>query len=1101
MEKKRIILMFFCILMALPAVMAKNTNATVVQQSDRRITMSFNNESLPAALNRLEKETSYKFSFNYSDVSQYQVNGSVKNKLFHEVMDFLLAGKPLAYTIKGNLVDVKVRTSQSNPLKNTVCSGSVIDNEGNPVIGATVYVENDKSNGTITDVNGNFRFPISDNARSLIISYIGFDQQRVDISKKRTGLRATLRVSSESIDEVVVTGIYQRNVESFTGSATTFSEKELKQVGNANVLQSLKTLDPSFNLMDNNTMGSDPNQTLQIEVRGKTNVAGLTEEYVNDPNQPLFILDGFESTLATISDLSMDRVQSITLLKDAAATAIYGSKAANGVVVVETKAPEAGKLTVNYNGNLNLTWADLTDYNLMNAREKLEFEKLANCYRVIDPDNGQPYYEEYAKLYNAAAAEIARGVDTYWLAEPLRFAVSHRHNIFVEGGDKTFRYGVGANLGNTQGVMKGSDRKIANGNIRLIYRAGKFSFTNSTNLDYSKAYNPSVPFSKFAQASPYLRKYDEDGNIPLMQAYDGWQEVYIYNPMYNWQFNNKNDAETTGFTNNFETDWRPLPELRARLKLGISNSRTTSIQFSSPFNTEYIESVASEKGRYNESNTNIWDYDGDLSLTYGKLFAEKHQLNAMVGMRMTDSKSKGSAFALKGFTDDDVVSAIFAQDYVLNSRSTTDIKRRTASYYANMNYAFDNRYLIDASWRKDGSSVFGVNKHFTDTWSVGLGWNIHNEPFMKQQHVINYLKIRASIGNPGNQNFSDYISMKVFGYDSAYPTPWGSSILISKFGNDNLKWQKTLDENLGVDLYVINSRLRLNFDIFRKNTDPLLITLSLPSSAGSSGIPTNLGSMLTTGYTLLANFQIIKQQDFIWSVNGSLRHIHSEYRDLADALDNFNKENQSKNLTRYYDGASPTDLWAVRSAGIDPATGMELFYKKDGSGVTFTYDYDDEVVVGNTEPDYEGVFGTSLYYKGFSFSANLRYRVGGQAFMSALYNKVENITTTTRWYNQDRRALYDRWKNPGDMVGFKGIDEYEYSPMSSRFVRDNNLLRGESFSVGYETQASWLKKIGASSMTLRAYMNDLFNISSIKEERGIDYPFARSVSFSLGLRF
>ncbi|MBR1401785.1 MAG: SusC/RagA family TonB-linked outer membrane protein [Prevotella sp.] len=1063
--------------------------------------MSFNNESLPAALNRLEKETSYKFSFNYSDVSQYQVNGSVKNKLFHEVMDFLLAGKPLAYTIKGNLVDVKVRSSQSNPLKNTVCSGSVIDNEGNPVIGATVYVENDKSNGTITDANGNFRLPISDNARSLIISYIGFDQQRVDISKKRTGLRATLRVSSESIDEVVVTGIYQRNVESFTGSATTFSEKELKQVGNANVLQSLKTLDPSFNLMDNNTMGSDPNQTLQIEVRGKTNVAGLTEEYVNDPNQPLFILDGFESTLATISDLSMDRVQSITLLKDAAATAIYGSKAANGVVVVETKAPEAGKLTVNYNGNLNLTWADLTDYNLMNAREKLEFEKLANCYRVIDPDNGQPYYEEYAKLYNAAAAEIARGVDTYWLAEPLRFAVSHRHNIFVEGGDKTFRYGVGANLGNTQGVMKGSDRKIANGNIRLIYRAGKFSFTNSTNLDYSKAYNPSVPFSKFAQASPYLRKYDEDGNIPLMQAYDGWQEVYIYNPMYNWQFNNKNDAETTGFTNNFETDWRPLPELRARLKLGISNSRTTSIQFSSPFNTEYIESVASEKGRYNESNTNIWDYDGDLSLTYGKLFAEKHQLNAMVGMRMTDSKSKGSAFALKGFTDDDVVSAIFAQDYVLNSRSTTDIKRRTASYYANMNYAFDNRYLIDASWRKDGSSVFGVNKHFTDTWSVGLGWNIHNEPFMKQQHVINYLKIRASIGNPGNQNFSDYISMKVFGYDSAYPTPWGSSILISKFGNDNLKWQKTLDENLGVDLYVINSRLRLNFDIFRKNTDPLLITLSLPSSAGSSGIPTNLGSMLTTGYTLLANFQIIKQQDFIWSVNGSLRHIHSEYRDLADALDNFNKENQSKNLTRYYDGASPTDLWAVRSAGIDPATGMELFYKKDGSGVTFTYDYDDEVVVGNTEPDYEGVFGTSLYYKGFSFSANLRYRVGGQAFMSALYNKVENITTTTRWYNQDRRALYDRWKNPGDMVGFKGIDEYEYSPMSSRFVRDNNLLRGESFSVGYETQASWLKKIGASSMTLRAYMNDLFNISSIKEERGIDYPFARSVSFSLGLRF
>ena len=236
-------------------------------------------------------------------------------------------------------------------------------------------------------------------------------------------------------------------------------------------------------------------------------------------------------------------------------------------------------------------------------------------------------------------------------------------------------------------------------------------------------------------------------------------------------------------------------------------------------------------------------------------------------------------------------------------------------------------------------------------------------------------------------------------------------------------------------------------------------------------------------------------------LNASPKYIHSEYRNMGDALENFNKENQSKNLTRYYDGASPSDMWSVRSAGIDPATGMELFYKKDGSGVTFTYDYDDEVVVGNTEPDYEGVLGTSFYYKGFSASVNLRYRVGGQAFMSALYNKVENITTTSRWYNQDRRALYDRWQKPGDIAAFKGISEYEYTPISSRFVRDNNLLRGESFSLGYETQASWLKKIGASSLTFRAYMNDLFNISSIKEERGIDYPFARSVSFSLGLRF
>ena len=981
-----------------------------------------------------------------------------------------------------------------------VVNGVVTDSSGEPVIGAAVYDEANKTNGITTNDSGAFSFGVSPSARTLIVSCIGFETQKVDIRKRKTGLKVTMRDKSETINEVVVTGMQHRGVESFTGSAVTYNDRQLKEIGNGNVLQSLKTLDPSFDLQDNNIMGSDPNQTLQIEIRGKTNVAGLTEEYQNDPNQPLFILDGFESTLATISDLSMDRVKSITLLKDASATAIYGSKAANGVVVVETKAPEAGRLRVNYNGNLNFTWADLTDYNLMNAAEKLEFEKLALCYGAIDPENGQPYYERYARQYNENLAEVQRGVDSYWLAEPLRLGVVNRHNLFVEGGDNTFRYGVGVNMGNTQGVMKGSDRRVANGNIRLIYRRGKFSFTENLNIDYVKADHESVEFSKFAQASPYLRKRNEDGTIPLMQSEDLMWDVRLYNPMYNWQNNNMNTQKSSGFTNNFEADWRPLPELRARAKIGLGNDNSRSRVFRSPFNTEFIESAAEERGTYSESNNTYWNYDGDLSVTYGKLLARKHQVNAILGSRITNTTNAGSSFALRGFVDEDIVSAIFAQEYVFSSRSTTNIKRRTASFYGNLNYAFDSRYLLDASWRNDGSSVFGVNKHFTSTWSAGLGWNLHNERFMQRQHFFNYLKVRGSIGNPGNQNFSDYISMKIYNYNSSFPTPAGSSIVISKFGNDDLKWQKTLDQNLGTDIYILNSRLRINFDIFRKNTDPLLITLSLPSSAGNTTMPTNLGTLLTKGFTVQGNYQIIKKQDVIWSVSANTRHITSEYRNMSNALETFNKANMSRNMIRYYDGASPTAMWTVRSAGIDPATGQELFYTKDGE-VTFSYDYDDEVVVGNTTPKFEGVVGTSLYYKGFSLSAYLRYRTGGQAFMSALFNKVENINSTSRWYNQDRRALYDRWHNPGDETYFKSITSDYSTPMSSRFVRDNNILRGESFSVGYETDAPWLRKIGASSMTVRAYMNDIFNWSSIKEERGTSYPFARSVSCSVGLRF
>lgn len=998
---------------------------------------------------------------------------------------------------RGNAVENTM--SQGSQQKDRLLRGTVTDKAGQPLPGVTVQVKG-SDQGVITNENGEYYIMVKGVENPvLVFSFVGMQTREVAFEKGKHVINVEMQESQQVMDEVVVTGIYTRKTESFTGSATTFNDKELKRIGNNNVLQSLKTLDPSFNLMDNNTMGSNPNQTLQIEVRGKTNVAGLTDDYVNDPNQPLFILDGFESTLQTISDLSMDRVASITILKDAAATAIYGSKAANGVVVVETKTPEAGKLRVNYNGNLNLSWADLSDYNLMNAAEKLEYELKAHAYQTIDPELGTPMFPEYAQLYNERAAEVARGVDTDWLHEPLRFAITHRHNLYVEGGDQTFRYGVGANMGVTEGVMKGSDRQTANGNIRLIYRKGQFSFTNNMNFDYTESDQESVPFSEFARANPYMRKYDADGNI-VKQLGETYFGEPIYSPMYNWSNNNINNSRTTTFNNNFEAEWRPMEELRARVKLGIRNTNSRAKVFKSPFNKEYIDVVSEEKGSYQETNTSAWDYDGDASISYGKLFAEKHQVNAILGARFTQSDSEASAFRLKGFTDDDIISAGFAQGYDLGARSTNTVTRRTASYYASANYAYDSRYLLDLSWRKDGSSVFGVNSHFTDTWSVGLGWNIHNEAFMQNQDFIDYLKIRASIGNPGNQNFSDYISVKIFQYDTAYPSPWGSSILISSYGNNNLKWQKTLDANLGLDLYMLDSRLRLNFDIFRKNTDPLLVTMSLPLSAGDSSIPTNTGSLLTTGYTVQANYQIIKKLDFIWSVNANLRHIRSEYRDMGNALENFNKENISKSMTRFYDGASPTDLWTVRSAGIDPATGKEMFYKLDGT-TTFNYSYDDEVKVGNSDPDFEGVFGTSLYYKGFSASVNFRYRVGGQAFMSALYNKVENLSRSSEFYNQDRRALYERWQKPGDQANFKAIDHYDTTPMSSRFVQDNNLLRCESVSLGYETDAAWIKKFGASSMTLRAYMNDLFNISSIKEERGIDYPFARSVSFSLGLRF
>lgn len=907
-----------------------------------------------------------------------------------------------------------------------------------------------------------------------------------------------------AIQETVITGIYTRKAESFTGSMATYSEKELKTVGNQNVLQSLKVLDPSFIVLENNLSGSDPNATMNLNIGGNTNIVGLETEYTTNPNQPLFILDGFETTLSTITDLSMDRVASITILKDAASTAIYGAKAANGVVVVETKKPEAGRLQFNYNGNFGLEWADLTDYNLMNSSEKLQYEKLAGYYGSLDA-NGNIIDEYYQNLYNQRMLRTKQGIDSYWMNEPLQTGFTQSHNIFAEGGDAAFRYGIGMTYTQTQGVMKNSNRDVLNGNVQLTYRIDKFAFTNQTNITNTDVENPTVSFSDFARTNPFYDKYNEYGEIDQVieeiQTISGGTQ-YITNPL--WDLNQKSYDRNNqlSFTNNFQIEYRPLPELRIRGKLGIIVGRSNSKQFDSPEMSKYLNTDQLKRGSYSESNTKSSSYDGSLDISYGKTFG-KHTINAIGGMQISENNSNLSMFQAIGYSSDLFSNPNFANGYPEGGRPSSSIsKSRTASYYANFNYGYQLRYLLDFNLRTDGSSVYGVNNPFSTTWSLGLGWNIHNEEFFNKNGVLNYLKLRYSVGNPGNANLSAKMANSIYTYYTQYPNMFGLAALISSWGNSGLKWQRTNEHNVGVDIEMFHNRLRLSTDFFIKKTDPLLLSIDFPPSTGISQVPMNIGAMKNIGTTFTGSYIIIRKPDMNWTVNANLRHIRTTYYNIGDLLEKYNEKGRTnQTLTRYYDGASNTALYAVRSAGIDPMTGNEIFIRKDGS-YTFKWDSADEVICGDSTPDVEGAFGTSFYWKGFSVNAIFSYRYGGQAFLSTLFNKVENISDVQVKYNQDKRALYDRWQKPGDIAKFKRIDDTSTTNMSSRFIADDNTLELSTVSVGYETTAGkWLQSIGASSFNVRIYGNNLFRLSTIKEERGIDYPFSRRISASVGIRF
>ena len=996
------------------------------------------------------------------------------------------------------------QTIQSNQNSKVTYQGTVIDETGNPLPGVNITYKNSNGIGVITDIDGNFTLAIPQNVHSLIFSYVGMKTQTVRVNNPSEKVKVRMEPDAVAIQETVITGIYTRKAESFTGSMATYSEKELKTVGNQNVLQSLKVLDPSFIVLENNLAGSDPNATMNLNIGGNTNIVGLETEYTTNPNQPLFILDGFETTLSTITDLSMDRVASITILKDAASTAIYGAKAANGVVVVETKKPEAGRLQFNYNGNFGIEWADLTDYNLMNSSEKLQYEKLAGYYGSLD-DNGNIIDEYYQNLYNQRMLRTKQGIDSYWLNEPLQTGFTQSHNIFAEGGDAAFRYGIGMTYTQTQGVMKNSNRDVLNGNVQLTYRIDKFAFTNQTNITNTDVENPTVSFSDFARTNPFYDKYNEYGEIEqvieeIKSPTGGTQ--YITNPL--WDLNQKSYDKNNqlSFTNNFQIEYRPLPELRIRGKLGLIVGRYNSKQFDSPEMSKYLTTDELKRGSYTESNTKSSSYDGSLDVSYGKTFG-KHTVNAIGGMQISENNSNLSMFQAIGYSSDLFSNPNFANGYPEGGRPSSSIaKSRTASYYANFNYGYQLRYLVDFNLRTDGSSVYGVNNPFSTTWSLGLGWNIHNEDFFNKNGVLNYLKLRYSIGNPGNANLDAKMANSIYTYYTQYPNMFGLAALISSWGNSGLKWQRTNENNVGIDIEMFHNRLRLSTDFFIKKTDPLLLSIDFPPSTGISQVPMNIGAMKNVGTTFTGSYIIIRKPDMNWTVNANLRHIRTTYYNIGDLLEKYNEKGRTnQTLTRYYDGASNTALYAVRSAGIDPMTGNEIFIRKDGS-YTFKWDSADEVICGDSTPDIEGAFGTSFYWKGFSVNAIFSYRYGGQAFLSTLFNKVENISDVQVKYNQDKRALYDRWQKPGDIAKFKRIDDTSTTNMSSRFIADDNTLELSTVSVGYETTAGkWLQSIGASSFNVRIYGNSLFRLSTIKEERGIDYPFSRKISASVGIRF
>ena len=480
-------------------------------------------------------------------------------------------------------------------------------------------------------------------------------------------------------------------------------------------------------------------------------------------------------------------------------------------------------------------------------------------------------------------------------------------------------------------------------------------------------------------------------------------------------------------------------------------------------------------------------------------------VNAVGGFNFSSNGRKIYGYSANGFTDDQFDAPSFANGYPAgDSPDYSESLKRAASFYVNGGYVYDDRYLLDFNYRLDGASMFGTGNRFRNTWSVGTGWNIHKEPFMRDTDFFSLLKIRGSVGNPGNQNFSAYQAFSTYKFNGWMTNVFGTGVILNALGNTELAWQETTNYDIGTDMTFWGDRVNISLDYYWKHTDPLLAIITTPGSMGVTSVAMNAGSQKTQGWEAILRFSPIYRpsEGINWNISINATSSRSVYANIGDSFSALNEGGKASlaGTTRYYDGGSPTAIWAVRSAGIDPATGRELFIRKDGT-YSFTYDVNDEVVVGDSQPKIEGLVGTMLYFKGLSVGCYFRYRWGGQVFNSSLFQKVENIGTQDVYNNQDKRALYDRWSETNREAYFKGISLVQKTEKSSRFVMDDNSFVGESFNIGYEFPDRIARRMRLGALNVQMTMTDVFRATSVRVERGIDYPFARTVTMSLGVTF
>lgn len=960
------------------------------------------------------------------------------------------------------VLGIQSALAQTYKVKGNVVSKS--DNE--PLIGVSI-LQKGTTNGVVTDIDGNYELQIQGGEATLVFSYIGLQTQELKVNARTGVLNVAMEDDSHLMDDVVVVAYGVRKKGTIAGSVSTVKNDKLENVPAPSFDQALQGQTTGLSVISNS---GEPSKAATFQIRGTNSI--------NSGTAPLFILDGVPISSSDFNTISPSDIESISVLKDASSTSIYGARAANGVVVITTKRGlSMDKAKVTFRAQYGFSQLAQNNWNMMNTAERIQYEK------EIGIDTGKDY-------------DVLSRTDVNWLdmvfndRAPLQnYEVSvnratDRLNYFVSGGfydqdgiaqSSTFRrYNMRANA-----EVKASNWLKVGTNSMVAYEEVEQADDGS--------YALYTPISACRFMLPYWNPYNEDGS--LASENDGTWTGTGSNPI-EWMANNPVTNKKYKVLSTVFAEITPIKNLTIRAQFGADYSHSTAFMQSFP---SYI--INNETGTAGRNSSDMLNLTETTTVNYRWELNSDHSFNFLLGQEGVDYRSEGFQVITTGQSNDfltNISSGTRASSWADSTTSYSYL-----SFFGRGEYNYKDLYYADFSVRADASSRFGTGNRWAGFWSLGFMWNLKSEPFLKDIEWLSSAQIALSTGTSGNSSIPDYDHLALVSGKANYEDQAG--IYPSQSGNEDLSWEKLWSSNVALRLGFID-RINLDIEFYNKKTTNMLMLV--PDSYALTGEGEhwdNIGAMLNRGVEFNVSADVIRTKDFVWSVNANASYNKNKLLELYNGVQEYEV---STTATKLVVGHSVSEFYINRYAGVNPANGDALWYTKDGE-ITNEYNEGDKVMTGKTfDAPWQGGFGTSLAWKGFSLAAQFSWVADRWMFNNDRYFEESNGLYAA--YNQSKRLLYDRWKQPGDITD---IPRHGVTPQfDDRFLENASFLRLKNVTLAYAFPQRLLSKTNFFS-SARIYLQGQ-NLLTFTGFTGLDpesssnvykaqYPMSRQ--FTLGV--